>query len=70
MKMELEIVEYQDLETHLNRIKDFTGTRVRTSNTTSSSRRWDSDICISIGSEIGGGLIRFWGITYLNSDVL
>ena len=37
MKMRMVIVEYPDLETHLNRIKDyFTGNRVSMSNTTSS----------------------------------
>ena len=38
MKMGFVIVEYQDFETHLNRIKDFTGSRVRMSNTTSCGR--------------------------------
>ena len=31
MKMRLVMVEYQDLETRLNRIKDFTGSQVRIS---------------------------------------
>ena len=35
----LVMVEFKDLETHLNRIKDLTGTRVRISKTTSSRRR-------------------------------
>ena len=36
MKMGLVIVEYPDLETHLNRIKDFTERQVSISNTISS----------------------------------
>jgi hypothetical protein len=35
MKSGLLIMEFQDLETHLNQTKDFTGSRVRMSNTTS-----------------------------------
>ena len=35
------MVEYQDLETHLNRIEDFTGNWVRISNTTSCGRSSD-----------------------------
>ena len=35
MKIGLVMVEYQDLETHLKRIKDFTGSQVRMSNTMS-----------------------------------
>ena len=40
MKMGSVMVEFKDLETHLNRIMGFTGSRVRISNTTSSERRW------------------------------
>ncbi len=39
MNKGLVMVEFKDLETHLNRIKDLTGTRVRISKTTSSRRR-------------------------------
>ena len=42
MKLRSVIVQYQDLETHLNRIKDFTGSKVRISYTRSSGRRWDN----------------------------
>ena len=41
MKRGSMIVEYQDLETHRNLIKDFTGSRVRMSITTSCGRRSD-----------------------------
>jgi hypothetical protein len=43
MKMGLVIVELQDLETHLNLIKDLTGSLVRMSNTTSSGRCLDDN---------------------------
>jgi hypothetical protein len=39
MKMGFVIVEYQDLETHLNRINDLTGSRVKMLDTTPSGRR-------------------------------
>jgi hypothetical protein len=45
MKSGLVMMEKQDLETHLNRIKDFTGSRVRMSNTTSSGTCSD-DNCL------------------------
>ena len=49
------IVEYHDLETHLNRIKDFTGSRVIMSNTMSSSRtRSVNNLSFSVGRDIGG----------------
>jgi hypothetical protein len=38
MKMGLVMMEFQDLETHLNRIMDFTESRVRMSDTMSSGR--------------------------------
>ena len=41
MKIGLVNMEFQDLETHLNRNIDFTGSRIRMSYTTSSGRCWD-----------------------------
>ena len=41
MKIGLVNMEFQDLETHLNRSIDFTGSRVRMSYTTSFRRCWD-----------------------------
>jgi hypothetical protein len=39
MKMGLVMMEFQDLETNLNRIKDFTDKEHRMSNTTSSGQK-------------------------------
>ena len=51
MKSELVMMEFQDLETHLNRTKDFAGSRVRMSKTTSSEGRSDNN---SFGLDIIG----------------
>ena len=55
MKLGFVIVEYHDLETHLNRIKDFTGSRVSMSNKMSLSRtRSVNNLRFSVGRDIGG----------------
>ena len=41
--------KYQDLQTHLNRIKDFTGKRVRILRTTSCGRSIDGNDDVSLG---------------------
>ena len=41
--------KYQDLQTHLNRIKDFTGKRVRILRTTSCGRSFDGNDDVSLG---------------------
>ena len=61
MKMGFVIVEFQDWETHLNRIKDFTGSRVRMSNTTLSGRSSDRDN-ISVDRDICGWSV--WWIIF------
>ena len=54
MKIGLVMVEYQDLETYLYRTKDFTGSQVRMSNTTSSGtgRRFSVGRDIFVGGSI------------------
>jgi hypothetical protein len=41
--------KYQALQTHLNRIKDFTGKRVRILRTTSCGRSFDGNDDVSLG---------------------
>ena len=41
--------KYQALQTHLNRIKDFTGKRVRILRTTSCGRSFDGSDDVSLG---------------------
>ncbi len=41
--------KYQDLQTHLNRIKDFTGKRVKILRTTSCGRSFDGNDDVSLG---------------------
>ena len=57
------MTEYQDLETRLNLIKDFTGSRLSMSITTSYGTRSDNDfgfLLLLLGSEsdIGFGFIK------------
>jgi hypothetical protein len=74
IKLGLEMEKYQDLQTHLNRISDFTGNRVRMLRTTSCGRSFegndgvflggsDSDSsrrCISVLSESESTQERIW----------
>ena len=60
--MGLVIVELQDLETHLNLIKDLTGSWVRMSNTTSYGRRLDdNNFGFLLGWDIGDHKLNFSG---------
>ena len=61
MKMGFVIVEFQEWETHLNRIKDFTGSQVRMSNTTLPGRSSDRDN-ISVDRDICGWSV--WWIIF------
>jgi hypothetical protein len=60
MKMGLVMMEFQVMETHLNLIKDFTGSRVRISNTTSSGTRSDKNIGFLV---VGGDIVGLMKIT-------
>ena len=60
MKLGLVMMEFQDLETHLNLIKDFTGSRVRMSNTTSSGTGSDKNIGFLV---VGGDIVGLMKIT-------
>jgi hypothetical protein len=54
LKTGLVMVEFQDLDTHLNRTKDFAGSRVRMSTTTPSGGRSDDN---SFGFIVGLDII-------------
>ena len=74
IKLGLEMAKYQDLQTHQNRISNFTGNRVRMLRTTSCGRSFEendgvflggsdsnsSRRCISILSEFKSTKERIW----------
>ena len=49
IKLGLEMEKYQDLQTHLNRITDFTGNRVRMLRTTSCERSFEGNDGVFLG---------------------